>query len=230
MNGLLYIAFGEKFKKLAVQTIAYSRKYTDLPITILTNSKNREHLEKLNNVNVVYIEDVTANNRQYKTTMIDYTPYDKTIYLDVDSVIQRKGIETAFSKLDGCDLMCNIYGRWVGHIPLSYYRTAMRLLKVNSPINIYYGALIGFNKTENIKNFFKTWNINWKIIKNDMFRMTGMYREMPALACTIKKMNGNLKLKELNNMSKVFSWRKNINAIVQHEYGARFYTDFFISR
>ena len=87
--------------------------------------------------------------------MIDYSPYDKTIYMDVDSVIQKNGIESAFDKLNGSDLMLNVYGKWDKRVPLSYYRVAMHRLSVTIPIVIYYGAFVGFSKTDKAKEFFK---------------------------------------------------------------------------
>lgn len=222
MNGLLYVAFGEKFDIMAAKTIAYSQKFTDLPITVLTNvTKRCEGWKKTKNINFVEIKDSTVNNRNYKTSMINYSPYDKTIYIDTDSVIQQRGIEKAFDKLNGNDLMLNIYGQWVGRVPLSYYRRVMKKLAVTVPIIIYYGAFIGFSKTENAFKFFNNWNNNWK-----KSCTTGTLREMPALACTIKKMPG-LKLIRTGNSAKIFTWRIQKGFCIQHEYGAKFWKIFF---
>lgn len=222
MNGLLYLAFGEKFDVMAAKTIAYSQKFTDLPITILTNIKDRcVGWKKTKNINFIEIKDSTVNNRNYKTTMIKYSPYDKTIYMDVDSVIQKKGIEQVFDKLDGCDLMLNVYGKWINRVPLPYYRKAMHALGVTVPITIYYGAFIGFTKTEMTEKFFKCWNANWK-----KSCTTGTRREMPALACTVKKMP-ELKLVKTGNKTGFFTWIIRDNFIIQHEYGAKFWRKFF---
>ena len=219
MNGLLYVAFGEKFDQMAAKTIAYSQKFTDLPMTVLTNIKNRcEGWKKTKGINFIEINDVTTNNRNYKTTMINYSPYDKTIYMDVDSVIQQKGIEKAFDRLNGNDLMLNIYGQWVGKVPLSYYRVAMHRLGVTIPIIIYYGAFIAFSKTDMARKFFAAWNKNWK--------KSGIKREMPSLACTVKKMP-DLKLVRIGNKAGIFTWRIQKGFYVQHEYGAKFWKIFF---
>jgi len=222
MNGLLYVAFAHKFDKMAAKVIAYSQQFTDLPITVLTNIKNRcDGWEKCKNINFVEIDDSDRNNRNYKTSMIDYSPYDKTIYMDVDSVIQKPGIEKVFDKLNGHDIMLNVYGHWKDRIPLSYYRRVMAKLKVIAPITIYYGAFIGFRKTDKAREFFKTWNANWKIS-----RTTGTQREMPALACTVKSMT-DLKLVKTGNKDKVFTWITRDGYIIQHEYGGGFWRKFF---
>jgi len=218
-NGLLYVAFGEKFDKMAAKTIAYSQQFTDLPMTVLTNITDRcDRWEKTKNINFIEIKDRTGNNRNYKTTMINYSPYDKTIYMDVDSVIQQRGLEKAFDKLEGNDLLLNIYGQWVGMVPLSYYRAVMGKLGVSVPIIIYYGAFIGFCKTERAQRFFENWNANWK--------KSGIRREMPSLACTVKKMP-ELRLVRIGNTAKIFTWRLQRGFCVQHEYGARFWKIFF---
>lgn len=219
MNGLLYLAFGEKFDVMAAQTIAYSQQFTHLPITVLTNIKTRcPDWEKTKDVNFVYIESEAFKNRQYKTTMIDFTPYENTLYMDVDSVIQKSGIENVFDKLDGYDLMLNLYGKWVDRIPLSYYRQAMKMIGIIAPLTVFYGAFIGFTKSEGARKFFKRWNENWK--------KSGIAREMPALACTVKQMS-ELKLVTTGNNDKFFTWPIRDGYYVQHEYGAGFWRKFF---
>jgi len=221
-RGLLMVAFGKKFDKMAAYAIKHSRRFTELPFTVLTNIKKEKRCNiwnKIENINFIYINDITQNNRKYKTSMINYSPYDFTIYIDADSVIQHKGIERAFKKLENYDIMLNVYGLWVNRIPLSYYRRAMKILNVRPPVYIYYGAFIGFAKTENARKFFKNWKENW--IK------TRLPREMPALASTVKKMGNKLKLVKTNNTDDIFSWKVNFNAVIQHEYGAAFWKRFF---
>jgi len=219
MNGLISVAFGEKFDCMAAHAFAYSRRYTDLPITILTNIQNRcAKWKEINDVNFMFFPCMAHENRQLKTTMIDHSPYDKTIYIDADSIIQRKGIENVFDKLNGADIMLNIYGKWFDRIPLSYYRYAMHRIRETIPITIYYGAFIGFTKSDKAKDFFTRWNANWEL--------SGIEREMPALACTVKKSSG-LKLIQCNGKDNIFSWKKNTNAIIQHEYGASYWREYF---
>jgi len=221
MNGLITVAFGAKFERMAARTCWYSRKFTDLPITVLTNIPEEARNPKwkeVKDINFVYINSKQSRNRHYKTTMINYSPYDKTIYIDADSIIQKKGIEKVFDRLNGNDIMLNVYGKWLDRVPLSYYRRAMTLIGVKTPITIFYGAFIGFSKTEMAKRFFKAWNINWK--------KSTIKREMPALACTVKKMP-RLKLVRTNNKDLIFTWILRDNFIIQHEYGAKFWRKFF---
>lgn len=218
-NGILFVAFGQKFYDMAMKTVAYSRRFTELPFMILTNINNGSL--KIKDTDIKYINMPTDRNRQIKTTMIKYSPFDKTVYIDADSVIQKNGIEEAFNLIDGHDVMLNNYGTWhslkEAH-RFTYYIKTMRRLNVDFPINIFYGAFIGFNKTETSNKFFVNWNKNWID--------SHIAREMPALACTVKKMP-ELKVKRIGNANMIFTWKMNKTACVQHEYGAGFWRTFF---
>lgn len=209
MNGILYIAFGEQYERLAAHTICYSRKFTDIPIVVLTNIKSRcEKWNGIKNIQFIDFDLPQDKNRQVKTSMIEHSPFAKTLYLDCDAIIQKKGIEKVFDLINDDRLLLNIYGRWSRVAP-SLYRKAFANAKLSLPINIYYGAICGFTKNEKTKQFFALWNRYW--IEN------GSGREMPSLACAVA--NSKIAVKEIGNKDAIFSWKINNNAIVQHEYG-----------
>lgn len=212
MNGILQVAFGENYDKLAAYCVAYSRKFTDIPFCILTNtvdSNRHGKWSEIKNVSFIYIADKRENNRQYKTQMIDYTPFDKTLYLDCDSIIQKSGIESVFDRIIDGQLLLNLYGRWNKDrtIPRLYERV-FNTAGVSLPINVYYGALCGFTKNVDRK-FFDGWNRIWK--------ETGKGREMPALASAVRL--SDVKVDAMNNNDKVFTWLVRKNFIIQHNYG-----------
>jgi len=219
MNGIIFLAFGRKYYDMALKTITYSRKFTELPFVVVTNINNG-HL-KVKDTDVKYIDMPTEKNRQIKTTIIKYSPFDKTIYMDVDSLIQRSGIEQAFQLIDGYDIMLNNYGIWKdikAARRFNYYIETMRILKVEFPISIFYGAFIAFTKNDMAQQFFSNWNLNW--------RTSHITREMPALACTVKKMP-ELKVKRIGSADKIFSWKTDRAACIQHECGGGFWRRFF---
>ena len=111
-KGILYVAFGSDYLLLTLAVIKYSRQYTSLPICVLTNIKERgEEWNKIENVSFVNFDLEQVDNRVVKTQMIDHTPFDKTLYLDCDSVIQNYGIENVFDLLDK-DLVLNLCIYW----------------------------------------------------------------------------------------------------------------------
>lgn len=225
-RGILYFSFGKDCDELAANTIKYSRQFTELPICVITNIKNRTQLwGKIKNIEFIYVDARIENNRDYKTRMIDFTPFDETIYLDCDSVVHNKGLETVFEELKNSDMVLNKYLFWdVGDKIIRLYRTAMNTTKICLPLIIYNGAFICFKKNNDNVNFFLLWNKFWI--------RTGSGREMPALACALKK--SNLIVQELR--SGVFSpdfYQK--NSLVQHNYtpvngGVNFFDRFNIPK
>jgi hypothetical protein len=211
-NGIVMVVFGEQYDAFAAHCVAYSRKYTDLPVTVITNTKNNRSIkwQGLKNIEFVEFDLPQDQNRQVKTSLINYTPFEKTLYLDCDAIIQRPGIEKIFDLIISDRLLVNIYGRWSNQSKApALYRRAFLNSMTQMPINIYYGAIMGFTKTQKIGDFFALWNKYWKL--------NGSGREMPALACAIK--NSGIEVKEINRRNGWFSWPLDKNAIVQHEYG-----------
>lgn len=180
-RGILYVSFGKSCNMMAAHTIAYSRRFTDLPICVLTNVENRD--KKWNNipdVSFIEVEGKIEENRDFKTRMNEYTPFDETLYIDCDSVIQNLGIEEVFECLSSYDMVLNLLYTWTkGEKIIRLYRNALRTTGNSLPLLIYNGAFICFKKNSRIDEFFSIWNKNWKI--------TGSGREMPALACSIKE-------------------------------------------
>ncbi len=218
-RGILYVVFGEEYDKLAAHTIKYSRQFTDLPICVLTNMKERNELWDDMDVEFVEFDLEQKDNRQIKTTMIDYTPFEQTLYLDCDSVIRKRGIEKLFNKLKNHDMFLHHYLLWKrGGKVVQGFKDAFLKYKVDMPINIYNGALIGFKKNKNTIEFFNKWNEYW----------IGMdrKREMHVLACAIK--NTKLKLYKYFKKDKIFSPNIPADVIVQHNYNSYKGKDWFI--
>lgn len=213
MNGLIYIAFGIEYDKMLAHCLFYSRRYTNLPIVVLTNLKEDERHQRWKDVCGIefkFIDKPQVENRDLKTSINKYSPFDKTLYLDADCVIQNSGIERVFKSINESSIVLNVYGRWneTKHIN-SLYRNHFNICGCTLPMDIYYGALVGFGKSEKIDTFFSNWNRFW----ND----TGSGRDMPSLACAAKKSGVNIV--ELNNNDKFFTWIPRKNYTIQHEYG-----------
>lgn len=194
--GLIYIAFGREYIRLAESTIPYTKRFTNLPVTLIVNRPC-----KIPSVNVVYVKMRDSQNREIKTQLHKWTPYDRTLYLDVDSVIQRKGIEKVFD-FDS-DIVLNKYLRWEkGDKVLNIYDRCMKKFDVKPPITIYNGAFILFKKKP---QFFDVWHSYWKKF--------GSGREMPPLACAVKKSGVSYE----NFKIKIAVDSLNPDAMIQHD-------------
>lgn len=220
-KGLIYVVFGKDYEEFAAYAIAISRKSTDLPICVLTNVLAAERSEKWKGIPNVTFREFNVNtvlNRDIKTSMIKHSPFDETLYIDCDAVIQNKGIEKAFELLEGNDIVLNRYLHWPKevHKILNIYDRAMRMFDVTLPLTIYNGALVAFRKNNETKFFFERWNYFWNKF--------GRGREMPCLACTVK----SLPELKLNTFPKGFFAVDGMfdKAVIQHKHDDRFYNKF----
>ena len=212
-DGILMLAFGEQYDMFAAHCMAYSRKNRTVPLTVLTNLKTRsEKWNEAGDVDFIEFDWSQDANRQAKTTMNEYTPYDRTIYMDCDAILQKPGIEKYFDAIPDIGLLLNVYSRWTSERQApGLYRRAFKNAGVSIPMTIYYGACLGFQKNEATAAFFRRWNELWKI--------NGSGREMPALACAVK--NTRIAVKEISRAAGLFSWPMNSNVVIQHEYGGK---------
>lgn len=210
-KGILFIVFGEKFYNLAIKTISYSRNFTNLPFHVLTNVVDNAFLS-IPNTTFEFFDMPDYKNRFIKTQMINHSPFMQTLYIDCDAVIQKEGIENVFNKLNENAIGLIVYGIWIDdRHSLSYYRNTLKNLDVKYPLELFYGAFILFKKTSKAKRFFTDWHDNWLNSKE--------VREMPALACTIKKGDGKYNLLKIDLSENIFAWKLNELSIIQHEYG-----------
>lgn len=218
--GLIYVAFGAGCDKLAAHCVSYSIKYTKLPICVLTNIPEAERDAKwkeVDNIEFKYFNLPLGDNRQIKTSLPDHTPFDYTVYLDADSIIQKEGFDeqiTTSAEL-GTDLLLNYFCTYPYEDKRfqNIYLRAFKQFGCAGPLEVYNGAFIGFKNNVNAKLFFGQWNKYW--------REFGAQREMPPLACAIN----SLPLVTVLNLPLGFFCpdHRDDKATVQHNYHEDFY-------
>ena len=226
MNGILTIAFGGEYDKIAAHTIRYAARLIETlpPISVITNlhEQNRcsvwTEVQRLCQVDYTYFEGSPAeDNRKFKMQMADLTPFDKTIYIDADSVIQKSGIECIFDMLDHSDFVLNGLYHWrCGDKVPNIYAKSMLACGAKLPLNCYNGGFLAWRSGLTANAVFDIWRDYWK--------RTGQGRDMPALACAVQR------VKPLIfdvGMSPVFAAdTKKPDCIIQHNYNDTFFTDF----
>lgn len=212
-TGIVTLAFGEDFDRLAAAAFTYSRRFTALPIHVFTNMKNRSPAwDKLPDVTFQYFDLKQNENRKIKLTMNQHTPFDDTIYLDADSVVQRPGIDEFVNYYNGKSLILGYNKTFkAGKKIYNVYAQTMRKYGVKLPLRVYYGAIIAFKKTDGVDAFFKCWNKLWTTM--------GTAREMPALCCVVQKH----KIDKADFPGGFFSGTHRVKtAVIQHDYGDSF--------
>jgi glycosyltransferase involved in cell wall biosynthesis len=175
-RGIVYVAFGREYERIAAYTACYSRRFTDLPFCVFTNSTDRDpKWNEVSNVSFRVLNETDDINRSVKTSLPLHTPFDETIYLDVDAVLRKPGIERLFSLLEQHDLVFNEIMKFRGcHTAFfqKYYKPVIEKLSL-LPRCLASGALFAFRKTDFTRQFFDRWN--------DLWCLFGKTRDMPAL-------------------------------------------------
>lgn len=106
-NGICLLCFGdESFGKLTYNLILSIRKLSNIPITVFTDYKSLEFNDIKEFVNlrdipddVLYIKNKCHPNR-FKLCLYDISPYENTMYVDVDSLyMSDKPIDCLFDLL-----------------------------------------------------------------------------------------------------------------------------------
>jgi hypothetical protein len=223
-KGILTVAFGKHFEILAAEAMRYSRQFTDLPIHVLTNIEEKDRhndvWKYLSGITFQCLYYTQAENRKAKLRMNEYSPFDETLYMDCDSVIQNTGVEKFIDFFDGTNLILNYnktYGAGEAH-PKIYIDT-LRKLGLNLPLRVYHGALIGFKKTPDVDVFFKQWYKNWVTM--------GGGREMPSLCCAARQIYVTKSQFPKNWFSGTY---KKSRSIIQHDYGKDFCRKFNLTK
>jgi alpha-N-acetylglucosamine transferase len=208
-KGIITISLGENYSRFLIDCLKISRLNTQLPILVVTNHENKEW-NNIFNLRLKKVDCDFRDNRDLKVSMCDFSPFDKTLFIDSDSVINNS-IDEIFETLENNDLyLCRCLKDWKNgdKIP-KIYHNVMSSSKAKLPITVWRSALIGFSKSENSKNFFNTWKCIYEKTKNEC------YRDMPSMACAFQKEKNKLKYKE---MPEHYFDSKKINSkcLVQH--------------
>jgi hypothetical protein len=211
--GILTVAYGADYDRCAAHAFLWGRKYTDLPIFIITNVTQRSPVwEKVGNVKFLYFPREQRDNRRPKLGMDLLTPFDKTLYIDADSVIQNPGVGIFEKLLDDHEMVFN----WritfqPGEKIWNIYARCMKQFGVTKPISICNGGIIAFRKGESTRILFNTWLKMWEEF--------GTGREMAPLNCAIKKTGidyGSFPLLYFADAG------RSDNSIIQHNYNGDF--------
>jgi len=147
------------------------------------------------------------------------TPFDHTLYIDADSVVQHPGVEVFSDCLENHDMEFN----WPitfkpGEKIWNIYARCMKKFGVMKPISIYNGGIIAFKKNPKVRGFFETWLRYWEVF--------GCGREMPPLNCAIKSTGINHSYFPLLFFA---DNSRNDACVIQHNYNGDFNKRFGIA-
>jgi hypothetical protein len=190
MNGIFYVAFGKQYDYQCTHSVILVRKYSDIPVRVITDLAVDQRCKKWDNVSNVSFEKVNAErnkNRYYKIRPDLFSPFDITLFCDTDTAVQSAEFLDGFAIAQNHDVMFSVYQRIGkgGHgLPMVWlYGKFMK--PENYPATIYKEGVFFFRKTENTRKLFEAWENYWRLL--------GCGRDMPALfPATTKATNLNL--------------------------------------
>lgn len=146
--GFLYLATGKQYIDESLRSSITLRKHhPEIPICLITDDPDffneKEHC---------FNQIIRINQPTYSLLdkiQIDKTPYDKTIFIDTDTICIEP-IDELFALLEKCDLVI--------HQNAEGYDYDFEKYGLNIAMPEFNTGLIGFNKKKLIEtNFFKDW-------------------------------------------------------------------------
>ena len=165
MTGVLLIAMGhENYVRMAVN-LAASLKASESTVKIHLVHDGGLYQLPDNEQRLFYSEVVPARAHWYtgdapdyikpKTRMYLLSPFDKTLFLDVDMIwMCDRPVSELFSELDGTDFAImnegpSDYCYWADPAELR------EMVSSEPPMHIYYSELVYFEKNQKVKDYFK---------------------------------------------------------------------------
>jgi len=178
--GIVVVVYGYDFEAMYIRSLKIARQHTDMPVHIITNIKNRSrHWNTIPNVSFSVLDHTKTQNRWAKTGLFDFTPFEYTLFLDADTVIKNKGVESFVSLLQDKTFALWVAAHFPPHEPIiNIYKRAMDRFGIKKPIYIFHDGCFAFIKNEESKAFLAEWCRMW--------RECGEGRDMPAFACAVK--------------------------------------------
>lgn len=176
--GIYYVALGEPYDYQCAHSVKLIRKYSDIPIRVITNLVANQRCIEWDSLSNVSFEEVNATrnkNRYYKIRPDLFSPFDITMFCDADSAVQSPEFLTGFDKAQNHDVIFSVLQRFenIGQrlpMPGLY----CRFIKAEDyPATIYRSGVFFFRKTKNTKRLFEAWESYWRLL--------GCGRDMPAL-------------------------------------------------
>lgn len=165
-RGVIYVAFGRPYLAMALYSrVSLARTNPGLPACIVTNLQIEKTQIPMLGVadTVISLDAEVAKNRSIKTAIIDYTPFEETIFLDCDTVVMGR-LDKGFEYLRYFDICARLNPypqtrRGKADIPI------FDGLEVGDCPHWNSGVLI-FSKSGGARRFFRDWAGNFRSLGN----------------------------------------------------------------
>ena len=180
-RGVLYIAYGKEYDNVAAHSAKRIREFSDIPIHVVTNVSSKTNIwDKFINCSFTYINDKDESNRVVKCQPDVFSPFDETLYVDCDTVVNTKKFLDIFDHIKCADIAMPVYtmeNSFDRFRRLKLYKQAFQDFKIKEmPRVVYMPGVLVFKKNERTRKLFDTWYEYWSLRK---------LRDMPPLVCAV---------------------------------------------
>lgn len=193
-RGVLLIAHNSKnhdYFKMANFTAARASKFLNLPVSVITDA---DSVSETKNFDKIILQEPNKENVRGKSQWInknrylvyELTPYDDTLVLDVDYVINSNLLLKAF--LDDNDFVCHKNTHWI-------FETNRIEYLHPTTVESLWATVMRFQKTSRAKQIFDV----IKMVQDNYEHYANIYKFLPytfrndyALAIGLKTVNGHL--------------------------------------
>ena len=187
MNGILLIGMGKHYTRLAYNMCKSIKRFSDIPIALITDDTDDFFLKEFDHIIRPdiqdYLEGYSFNPFKLKTKIYDLTPFEHTIYLDVDGIALKdisplfdfnfKIQEVAkytYANAETCDMVwTNKVGKSVKDIYDAYK------LPHDAKYPEHNSSIIVFNKSEANDKYFKQAEHNYNDRRLPFKTIGGLY-------------------------------------------------------
>lgn len=196
MKGVLLFAFNNDttdYYKMAVATAKRANRFLDLPVTVVTDTASvTDTTYKFDNI--IFTDAQTDNHKQKmpwynkgRYRAFDLSPYDETLLLDTDYLINSDTLNRVFDLYD--DFMCHKNTSF----PL-YPNIEQELVSLTS-FQTLWATVIAFRKTDRTRQIFECLKMvqeNYKHYVN-LYGILGLtYRNDYGLTIATRIVNGQV--------------------------------------
>lgn len=195
MKGVLLFAFNNEkvdYVSMAVETAKRAKHFLNLPVSIVTDSTDSSLSEIFDKV--IHLEADSSNTRDSvswrnkgRFKAYDLTPYDETLVLDTDYLINGDSLLKLFDLYD--DFMCHNTARMIEGYTLANENV--------SPTSIptLWATVMLFKKTEKVKDLFTMMEMvqaEYSHYVNVYNMLSTMFRNDYALTIALRTIYGQV--------------------------------------
>ena len=165
-RGVIYVAFGRPYLAMALHSrISLAKTNPGLPACIVTNIQVEKSqlpmLEDHDSIITLYAD--ASKNRSLKTSILDFTPFEETIFLDCDTVVMGS-LEKGFEYLRYFDICARLN-------PYPQTRRGKSDIQILDGLEVgdcphWNSGVLIFRKSDGARRFFCEWGENFHALQN----------------------------------------------------------------